>query len=214
MDLGFPNAAAVVVGGGRGMGLAAARCIAEDGARVAVVSRSRDDLEVAVDDLTERGSPEAVGLVADIRNDGAVAGFFEALDERWGELNVLVNAVGPSVQGTVDNAHRRRLASGGRRRGAGQRALRALGSSPPGLLHALGCGVQACRRRAGSADRFVPPFPASAGRVARRGQDTVRRCLQATRTGRLTCGSTGVEDIAECATDRYTVSVIDDTWEV
>ena len=62
MDLGFANATAVVVGGGRGMGLAAARCIAEDGARVAVVSRSRADLEAAVEDLTDRGSPEALGL--------------------------------------------------------------------------------------------------------------------------------------------------------
>ena len=72
MDLGFANATAVVVGGGRGMGLAAARCMAEDGARVAVVSRSRDDLEAAVDDLTERGSPEALGLVADASDTGAV----------------------------------------------------------------------------------------------------------------------------------------------
>ncbi len=39
MDLGFTNATAVV-GGGRGMGLAAARCLAEDGARVAIVGRS------------------------------------------------------------------------------------------------------------------------------------------------------------------------------
>ncbi len=102
MDLGFANATAVVVGGGRGMGLAAARCIAEDGARVAVVSRSRDDLEAAVDDLTDRGSPEALGLVADASDADAVAGVFDTLDERWGELNVLVNAVGPSVQGTVE----------------------------------------------------------------------------------------------------------------
>ncbi|MGH3958000.1 MAG: short-chain dehydrogenase, partial [Mycobacterium sp.] len=35
MDLGLTNATAVVVGGGRGMGLATARCLADDGARVA-----------------------------------------------------------------------------------------------------------------------------------------------------------------------------------
>ena len=40
MDLGFTNATAVV-GGGRGMDLAAERCLAEDGARVAIVGRSR-----------------------------------------------------------------------------------------------------------------------------------------------------------------------------
>jgi NAD(P)-dependent dehydrogenase (short-subunit alcohol dehydrogenase family) len=37
VDLGLANAKAVVVGGSRGMGLAAARCLAEDGARVALV---------------------------------------------------------------------------------------------------------------------------------------------------------------------------------
>ena len=40
MDLGLANATAVVVGGSRGMGLATARCLAEEGARVAVVGRS------------------------------------------------------------------------------------------------------------------------------------------------------------------------------
>ena len=102
MDLGFTNATAVVVGGGRGMGLAAARCIAEDGARIAVVARSRADLEAAVEDLSGRGSPEALGLVADASDTDAMTGVFDTLDERWGELNVLVNAVGPSVQGTVE----------------------------------------------------------------------------------------------------------------
>ncbi len=34
MDLGLQDATAVVVGGGRGMGLATARCLADDGARV------------------------------------------------------------------------------------------------------------------------------------------------------------------------------------
>jgi 3-oxoacyl-[acyl-carrier protein] reductase len=41
VDLGLANAKAVVVGGSRGMGLAAARCLAEDGARVALVGRTR-----------------------------------------------------------------------------------------------------------------------------------------------------------------------------
>lgn len=65
MDLGPSNATAVVVGGGRGMGLVAARCLADDGARVAIVARSRADLARAADDLTGRGSSDAVGLAAD-----------------------------------------------------------------------------------------------------------------------------------------------------
>jgi NAD(P)-dependent dehydrogenase (short-subunit alcohol dehydrogenase family) len=57
MDLGLTDAGAVVVGGSRGMGLAAARCLADDGARVAVVSRARADLDSATEDLRRRGSP-------------------------------------------------------------------------------------------------------------------------------------------------------------
>ncbi|WP_216894253.1 SDR family NAD(P)-dependent oxidoreductase [Nocardia alni] len=103
MDLGLGDAAAVVVGGSRGMGLATARCLADDGARVAVIGRSREDLDRAVEDLARRGSPDAVGLVADVRASGQVEGAFAELGERWdGQINVLINAVGPNVQGGFD----------------------------------------------------------------------------------------------------------------
>jgi 3-oxoacyl-[acyl-carrier protein] reductase len=104
MDLGLTDAGAVVVGGSRGMGLAAARCLADDGARVAVVSRSRADLDSATEDLRRRGSPDAVGLVADARDADQITGVFSDLGARWnGELNVLINAVGPSVQGKFED---------------------------------------------------------------------------------------------------------------
>lgn len=103
MDLGFTNAAAVVVGGGRGMGLATARCLAEDGARVAVVGRSRDVLDDAAAELTECGSPDAVGLVADTRHGDQVEGVFAEVADRWGgQLNVLINTVGPGAAGTFE----------------------------------------------------------------------------------------------------------------
>ncbi|WP_280364896.1 SDR family NAD(P)-dependent oxidoreductase [Nocardia wallacei] len=103
MDLGLTGAAAVVVGGSRGMGLATARCLAEEGARVAVVGRSRADLDRAVAELSRHGSPDAAGLRADVRDVDQVDAVFAELGERWGgELNVLVNTVGPNVQGRFD----------------------------------------------------------------------------------------------------------------
>lgn len=48
MDLGLANAATVVVGDSRGMGLAAARCLADEGGRVALVGRSREAFDAAV----------------------------------------------------------------------------------------------------------------------------------------------------------------------
>lgn len=103
MDLGLTNATAVVVGGSRGMGLAGARCLADDGARVAVVGRSRPILDRAVEDLARRGSPDAVGLVADTIDAGQVERVFTELVQRWdGELNILINAVGPTVRGDFE----------------------------------------------------------------------------------------------------------------
>ena len=104
MDLGLKDATVAVVGGGRGMGLAAARCFADDGARVALVGRTADVLDKAAKDLTDRGSPDALGLVADTGDAEAVQRVFDEIGERWnGELNILINAVGPGTQGTFED---------------------------------------------------------------------------------------------------------------
>ncbi len=104
MDLGLADAAAVVVGGSRGMGLATARCLAEDGARVAVIGRTPAAIDSAVTDLAGRGSPDALGLVVDIGDAGAVDRAFAELGERWnGELNALINTVGPGAAGSFED---------------------------------------------------------------------------------------------------------------
>jgi 3-oxoacyl-[acyl-carrier protein] reductase len=95
MDLGLAGATAVVSGGSKGMGLAAAESLAREGARVAVVARNRSALEEAVSSLLALGSPDAVGIAADLTSRAAVDGAFASLGERWGSLNVLVNAAGP-----------------------------------------------------------------------------------------------------------------------
>jgi NAD(P)-dependent dehydrogenase (short-subunit alcohol dehydrogenase family) len=104
MDLGLKDATAVIVGGSRGMGFAAARCFADDGARVAVVGWSRAVVDQAAEELTRRGSPDAVGVVADVVYADQVDNAITGLGERWnGELNVLVNAVGPSAVGSFED---------------------------------------------------------------------------------------------------------------
>lgn len=104
MDLGLADATAAVVGGSRGMGLAAARCLAEDGARVALVGRTRASLDSAVADLTDRGSPDAVGFAADIGDAAEVDRVFAEIAARWnGELNVLINTVGPGAPGSFED---------------------------------------------------------------------------------------------------------------
>lgn len=95
MDLGLSGATAVVNGGSKGMGRAAAECLAADGARVAILARGKAAMDETVDALLEGGATEAVGIATDLTDADQVAGAFRQVGERWGHLNVLVNAAGP-----------------------------------------------------------------------------------------------------------------------
>src|SRR5262245_27612576 len=95
MDLGLAGAAAVVTGGSKGMGRAAALCFAEDGARVCVLARGQAALDDAVAALRKAGSPDALGLSVDLGSAADIEGAFRTIGERWGELNCLVNTIGP-----------------------------------------------------------------------------------------------------------------------
>jgi NAD(P)-dependent dehydrogenase (short-subunit alcohol dehydrogenase family) len=95
MDLGLEDATAVVSGGSRGMGRAAAESLAGEGARVAVLARTPAALDETVDALLTLGSPDAVGIPTDLTSRESVELAFAAVGERWGVLNVLVNAAGP-----------------------------------------------------------------------------------------------------------------------
>ncbi|MBB2772806.1 MULTISPECIES: SDR family NAD(P)-dependent oxidoreductase [Mycolicibacterium] len=104
MDLGLTDATAVVVGGGRGMGLATARCLAEDGAKIALIGRTKDVLDRAAAELAECGSPDAIGIPADIAEPEQVERAFAEVARRWGgALNILVNTVGPDVRGDFES---------------------------------------------------------------------------------------------------------------
>lgn len=104
MDLGIAGAAALVVGGTKGMGRSAAICLAQEGARVAVVGRDPDLVAMTADALRAAGSPDAVGLAADVGSDEDIRNAFDMLATRWGPLNILINTVGPdaSIGGVED----------------------------------------------------------------------------------------------------------------
>src|SRR5215510_1150161 len=66
MDLGLRNATIAVTGGSSGMGRAAAECMADDGARVAILARGKEKLDETVAALLRRGSADAIGLTVDV----------------------------------------------------------------------------------------------------------------------------------------------------
>jgi NAD(P)-dependent dehydrogenase (short-subunit alcohol dehydrogenase family) len=100
---GSDGGAAAIAGGSAGIGLMTARRLAQDGARVVLLGRDASRLERAVELLRDDGAADALGLVADGTVDEEVAAAFKAVQNRWGDLNVLVNAIGPSGQGTFES---------------------------------------------------------------------------------------------------------------
>jgi 3-oxoacyl-[acyl-carrier protein] reductase len=95
MDLGLENATAVIAGGTKGMGRAIAESIAAEGARVAVLARDQSVIDETVRALLALGAAEALGFATDLTSHAEVDRALHAVGERWGSLNVLVNAAGP-----------------------------------------------------------------------------------------------------------------------
>jgi 3-oxoacyl-[acyl-carrier protein] reductase len=99
MDLGLAGAASVIVGGTRGIGLASALCLAAEGCRVGVLGRDAGRLEQVASLLADAGSPDVIALTADVASGAEVQAAFESVRARWGELNALINTVGPTSAG-------------------------------------------------------------------------------------------------------------------
>ncbi|MDX1396272.1 MAG: 3-oxoacyl-ACP reductase family protein [Gemmatimonadota bacterium] len=84
---------AVVTGGGRGIGAAVARSLAEAGARVVVAARSSGEIE-AVATALRSGGVDAWAVPVDVSEPDSIAGLFERAREHLGTVDILVNNAG------------------------------------------------------------------------------------------------------------------------
>jgi NAD(P)-dependent dehydrogenase (short-subunit alcohol dehydrogenase family) len=82
---------AIVTGASRGMGRAIAKRLAQEGARVSLVSRTRTDLESVATAIRDQGA-EALVAPADVTDRLQVEAMVEATADHFGRVDVLVNA--------------------------------------------------------------------------------------------------------------------------
>ncbi len=88
---------AIVTGGSRGIGLAIARALVADGARVAITGKSAAHLSAARP-LIEKAGPGAVEtLQADVRRYDEVERAIDATVTRFGGLDILINNAGIGI---------------------------------------------------------------------------------------------------------------------
>ncbi len=105
MDLELADQIAIVTGGSRGLGLAAADALVREGCRVSICARGAATLEEAAGRLRHlAGSDDRVLAVAlDVSTAEGVAELFRRTEEAFGGLDILVNNVGLGRGGGLEN---------------------------------------------------------------------------------------------------------------
>ena len=89
MDLGLTDKVVLVTGGSKGIGLACARGFLAEGARVAIVSRSAENVAAARSALGG-----VLGIAADMTDAVQAVAMVEEVERQLGPIDVLVNSAG------------------------------------------------------------------------------------------------------------------------
>jgi NAD(P)-dependent dehydrogenase (short-subunit alcohol dehydrogenase family) len=93
MNLELEDKAILITGGSKGIGLACARAFAEEGARVAIVSRSQENLDRAAATLQKEGH-HVFAVAADLRDAQQAREMARTIEQKLGGIDVLVNSAG------------------------------------------------------------------------------------------------------------------------
>jgi 3-oxoacyl-[acyl-carrier protein] reductase len=99
VDLGLAGKSALLIGAGRGLGGAAALVMAREGCKVALVARTRADVESRAAACKALGAPQALAIAADATDPAALKRAIETTAAEFGSLDVLVTLVGGSQPG-------------------------------------------------------------------------------------------------------------------
>jgi len=103
MDLHLTDKVALITGSSRGLGLASARALTREGARVSLCARHRQTLEAAAADLGEVAGRDGAVLATctDVTTEEGVQAVVSATVDAFGGLDILVNNVGRAGGGDL-----------------------------------------------------------------------------------------------------------------
>ena len=95
MDLGLRDKHAIVTGGSLGIGKAIARELAREGVDVAIVARTKDQLEATARELATETGRRIIPLAADVTSKAQVDAMVAQAAAQLGGLHILVNSGSP-----------------------------------------------------------------------------------------------------------------------
>jgi NAD(P)-dependent dehydrogenase (short-subunit alcohol dehydrogenase family) len=101
----FRNKVALITGGSRGLGLAIARQICEQGGRVAILARDADELARAKAELAARGG-DVLPVPCDLIDRTQIQSAVQQTLERFGQIDILINNAGIVEIGPLEHMQR------------------------------------------------------------------------------------------------------------
>jgi NAD(P)-dependent dehydrogenase (short-subunit alcohol dehydrogenase family) len=100
MQIDLTGRTAVITGGSRGLGEAMAKALAASGAQIALVARDAQRLETVRQAIAGHGGTAAV-FTADVTREDEVAALPQAVRERFGDPQILINNAGTNVRKNI-----------------------------------------------------------------------------------------------------------------
>ena len=92
--MGLKGKVAIVGGSSKGLGKACAQVLAQEGANVAICSRSKPDLERAAEEIVNASNSNVLTFVGDLDKHQTIKDLIAATIARFGRLDIMVNNSG------------------------------------------------------------------------------------------------------------------------
>jgi NAD(P)-dependent dehydrogenase (short-subunit alcohol dehydrogenase family) len=93
----FADKVAIVTGAASGIGLATAKRLGSEGARVVIADLDQQKGDAAAVETISAGAPDALATVCDVADEASVKGTVAATLKKFGKLDVVVNNAGLMV---------------------------------------------------------------------------------------------------------------------
>ena len=94
---------ALVTGGGRGIGLAIAQGLAEHGADIAIIARTKEQLDAAAQRIQTNTGKIVRIFPFDLENVGQIDALFENITAETKGIDILVNCAGTTIRGPAED---------------------------------------------------------------------------------------------------------------
>ena len=99
METGLKNKTVLITASSMGIGKAAAELFTEEGCRVAISSRSKENLLSTAKELKEKYNTEVFWSVCDLNKQKDIENTFAAVNSQFGNIDILVNNCGGPTPG-------------------------------------------------------------------------------------------------------------------